>query len=144
MKLFSITFLILLTLSHFSSAQSSEQMINKCITLAGTDSKYLKDYRIQLGRPLESGDLRFKAKMSLWKDMKYRFTMCCTDDSQSQLILNVKDETDRIVLTSIDRKSGKTYSTVDFVCNKSGIYMVSYDFTNDQQGSGVGVVCLVK
>ena len=89
-------------------------------------------------------DLRYKANMSLWKNTKYRFTMCSTEDSKGQLILSIKDDANKIILTSYDKKTGKTYSFVDFVCNKSGIYQLNFDFTDGQQGSGVGVVSMVK
>ena len=70
--------------------------------------------------------------------------MCCFDDSPGQLILNVKDNSNKLVLTSYDKKTGKTYSIVDFICNKSGIYQVSFDFADEKRGSGVSVISLVK
>jgi len=111
---------------------------------AGTDTKYLKDFRVQLGKADDPSQLRYKANMSLWKNTKYRFTLCNTDDSKGHLILNIKDDTDKVVLSSFDQKTGKTYLFVDFVCNKSGIYQLSYDFINEPQGSGIGVVSVVK
>ncbi len=60
------------------------------------------------------------------------------------LILSIKDDSNKVILSSFDKKTGKTYPYVDFICNKSGIYQLNYDFTNGQQGSGVGVVSMVK
>ena len=57
---------------------------------AGPNAKYLKDFRIQLGKATATGELRYKAQMSLWKNTKYRFTMCNSEDSKGQLILNIK------------------------------------------------------
>ncbi len=111
---------------------------------AGANAKYLKDFRIQLGKANTGSEPRYKANMSLWKNTRYRFTMCNSDESTGQLILNIKDASNKLVLSSFDQKSGKTYPYVDFVCNKSGIYQLFYDFTNGQQGSGVGVVSMVK
>lgn len=144
MKKLLIILSCLLTVGFMSHGQSTDQIISKCISNAGNDAKYLKDFRIQLGKSTLQGDLRYKANISLWKDMKYRFTMCCADDSKGQLILNVKDEGNKTVLMSYDQKTGKTYASVDFICNKSGIYKLSYDFTDEQQGSGVGIISLVK
>jgi hypothetical protein len=70
--------------------------------------------------------------------------MCNTEESKGQLILNIKDESNKVVLSSFDQKTGKTYGYVDFICNKSGIYQLLFDFTNGQQGSGVGVVSMIK
>jgi hypothetical protein len=82
--------------------------------------------------------------MSLWKNTKYRFTMCNAENSKGQLILAIKDEANKLILSSLDKKTGKIYSFIDFECQKSGIYQISYDFTNGQQGSGVGVVSMIK
>ena len=82
--------------------------------------------------------------MSLWKNTKYRFTMCNADNSKGQLILTIRDDANKLILSSQDKKTGKIYSFVDFECQKSGIYLISYDFTDGQQGSGVGVVSMIK
>jgi hypothetical protein len=127
-----------------SFGQTTDPLISNCVMNAGTNTKYLKDFRIQLGKSAAQSELRFKADMSLWKNTKYRFSMCNTNDSKGQLILNIKDDANKVILSSFDQKSGKTYPYVDFICNKSGIYHLNYDFTYGQQGSGVGVVSMVK
>jgi hypothetical protein len=127
-----------------SSGQTSEALVTNCVMNAGPNAKYLKDFRVQLGKGSARADYRFKANMSLWKNTKYRFTLCNTEDSKGTLILSVKDDANKTVLSSFDQKTGKTYPFVDFLCNKSGIYQLSFDFTEGQQGSGVGVVSMLK
>jgi hypothetical protein len=144
MKKYFITLLFLLTTGFLSYGQATDPLVTDCVMNIGADAKYLKDFRIQLGKAAVKSELRFKANMSLWKNTKYRFTMCNTDGSNGQLILNIKDETSKVVLSSFDQKSGKTYPVVDFECRKSGIYQLNYDFMNGQQGSGVGIVSMVK
>jgi hypothetical protein len=136
--------ILLFAYGFVMAAQSTDPFVTKCVLNAGTGAKYLKDFRIQLGKASAQGDLRYKANISLWKNTKYRFTMCVTDDSKGQLILNLKDDTNKTVLSSYDKNSGKTYAFVDFICNKSGIYQLNYDFIDGQQGSGVGVVSMIK
>jgi flagellar hook assembly protein FlgD len=125
------------------SAQA-DQLVSKCAMNAGNDAKYLKDFRVQLGKAENQKDFRYKANMSLWKNTKYRFSMCNADNSAGRLILTIKDETNKVVISSYDNKTGKTYASIDFTCNKSGIYQLSYDFENWQQGSGVGIVSMIK
>ncbi len=137
-------FLLLLSFGSFLAGQSSDPFVSKCVMNTGNDAKYLKDFRIQLGKATAQNDYRYKANMSLWKNTKYRFTMCSTEDSKGQLILSIKDDANKVVLSSYDKNTGKTYPFVDFVCNKSGIYQLNFDFLNGQQGSGVGVVSMVK
>jgi hypothetical protein len=144
MKKSIITLTFLLTIGFLAFGQATDAFVSNCALNAGANAKYLKDFRIQLGKAAGQSELRYKANMSLWKNTKYRFTLCNTDNSKGQLILNIKDGANKVVLSSFDQKPGKTYSFVDFECHKSGIYQISYDFTNGQQGSGVGVVSMVK
>jgi hypothetical protein len=144
MKKFIITLTFLFALGYIAFGQVTDPLISNCAVNAGENAKYLKDFRIQLGKAATQGDLRYKANMSLWKNTKYRFTMCNAENSKGQLILSIKDEANKLILSSFDKKTGKVYSFVDFECQKSGIYQISYDFTDGQQGSGVGVVSMIK
>jgi hypothetical protein len=144
MKKTIITLAFLFMLGLLSYGQVSDPLISNCATNAGANAKYLKDFRIQLGKAAAQGEFRYKANMSLWKNTKYRFTMCNADNSKGQLILAIKDEANKLILSSFDKKTGKIYSFIDFECQKSGLYQISYDFTDGQQGSGVGVVSMIK
>ena len=55
-----------------------------------------------------------------------------------------EDDANKTILSSFDKKTGKIFSFVDFECQKSGIYQISYDFRDGQQGSAVGVVSMIK
>jgi len=136
--------LFLLTVGYFAKGQSSDPLVTKCVLNAGENAKYLKDFRVKLGKGSPESDFRYKAQMSLWKNTKYRFSLCNSDDSQGQLILTIKDDTNKQITSSYDKKTGKTYSYIDFVCNKSGIYQLNFDFLNGEQGSGVGVVSMIR
>jgi hypothetical protein len=144
MKKYIITFSFFLTICLLSYGQEKDALRSSCVMSAGANAKFLKDFVIQLGNDAEQKDFRFKANIALWKNTKYRFNLCSANDSKGQLILNIKDDANKVILSSFDKKTGKTYPYVDFTCQKSGMYQLSYDFTNGQQGSGVGVVSMVK
>jgi hypothetical protein len=144
MKKSILTLILLLFIGILSHGQVTDPLVSNCATNAGANAKYLKDFRIQLGKASTKGEFRYKANMSLWKNTKYRFTMCNAENSKGQLILTIKDESNKLILSSFDQKTGKTYPFVDFECQKSGLYQVSYDFTDGLQGSGVGVVSMIK
>jgi hypothetical protein len=144
MKKSLITLSLFFIVGFISFGQTADRFASDCAMNAGANARYLKDYRIQLGKASANGEFRYKVNLSLWKNTKYRFTLCNTNDSKGKLIFNIKDETNRLILSSYDEKSGKTYSVVDFECRRSGIYQLSYDFTDGQQGSGVGVVSMIK
>jgi hypothetical protein len=141
-KIFFI--LSFLAVSIMSFSQTTDPLVSNCVMNVGANARYLKDFRIQLGQAPAKGEMRYKANMSLWKNTKYRFTLCNSEDSKGQLILNLKDDTNKIVASSYDQKTGKTYQFIDFMCNKSGLYQILYDFSGGQQGSGVGVVSMIK
>jgi hypothetical protein len=144
MKKSILTLTFLFTIGILSYGQVTDPLVSNCATTAGANAKYLKDFRIQLGKASTQGEFRYKANMSLWKNTKYRFTMCNAENSKGQLILAIKDQSNKLILSSFDKKTGKIFPFVDFECQKSGLYQVSYDFTDGQQGSGVGVVSMIK
>ncbi len=144
MKKYIISLIFLITGGVLLSGQTSDPLVTTCVMNAGPNARYLKDFRVQLGKAPSAGDLRYKTQMSLWKNTKYRFTMCNSEESKGKLILSVKDDANKVVISSFDQKTGKTYPYIDFICNKSGIYQLGFDFTDGQQGSGVGVVSMVK
>jgi len=141
--LFGLLFL-LLAFGILSGQTPIDPLLSNCLSTTGPTAKYLKDYRIQLGQGTSQNDLRYKAKMSLWKNTRYRFTLCTADNSKGRLILSIWDETNKIVLSSIDQKTGAVYPFVDFICNKSGVYQVGFDFSEGQSGSGVGIVSMIQ
>lgn len=122
----------------------NDPLVSQCLQSTGPDAKYLKDFRIQLGQGSSLDLLRYKANMSLWKNTRYRFTLCTADNSKGRLILNIQDDANNVVLSSVDDKTGTVYNYVDLICNKSGIYQIYFDFTEGQSGSGVSIVSMVQ
>jgi hypothetical protein len=144
MKKYLTALFLFLIAGFILKGQTTDPLVSNCVMNAGTDARYLKDFRVQLGKAVTTGEPRYRAQMSLWKNTKYRFSMCNSEDSEGKLILSVKDDANKVVISSFDQKTGKIYPYVDFICNKSGIYQLNYDFTGGLKGSGVGVVSLVK
>jgi hypothetical protein len=121
-----------------------DYLMKKCILSVGPSSRIIKDFNIQLGEKHSPYEFRYKATISLRKRIKYRFTMCTADNSRGQLILNIWDEANNVVLSSVDKETGTIYSYVDLICVKSGIYQIYFDFTDGQSGSGVSIVSMIK
>jgi hypothetical protein len=144
MKRHFVILVCLLSVALISSAQSTDPLVSKCAMTAGHNTTYLKDFRVQLGQGAQQNELRYKQVFPLSKNMKYKFTLCNAENSKGALIMKLSDDTGRQVLASYDQKSGKTYASVEFVCNKTGTYHLYFDFLNFQQGLGVGVISLVK
>lgn len=145
MKKYLLVFLLLLPLFAVLPGQTaSDPLLSKCLLSTGPAAKYLKDFRIQLGQAPSESEYRYKANMSLWKNTRYRFTMCTADNSTGQLILSILDDSNKPVLSSHDTKTGTIYPFVDLICNKSGVYQIYFDFTEHQSGSGVTIVSMIQ
>lgn len=143
MKIIFLHIILLLAGTFPASGQETDPFVSRCALTAGKDAKYLKDFKIQLGQAETLTDLRFRGNMALWKNTRYRFSMCDADNSKGKLILSLRDGTNKLILSSYDKISGEISPHVDFKCNKSGIYQLYYDFENGQQGSGIGVVSML-
>jgi len=145
MKKYLLGFLLLLSGYAILYGQTqSDPLVSKCLLSTGPTAKYLKDFRIQLGQSTSQDAFRYKANMSLWKNTRYRFTLCTADNSQGKLILNIWDNSNNVVLSSVDKKTGTIYNYVDLICNKSGIYQIYFDFTEGLAGSGVSIVSMIQ
>lgn len=145
MKKYLLGFLFLLPLSMVLFGQApKDPLLSKCLLSTGPTAKYLKDFRIQLGQADSESEFRYKANISLWKNTRYRFTMCTADNSKGQLILSITDDSNKTVLSTHDTRTGVTYHYVDLICNKSGIYQIYFDFTEHQSGSGVTIVSMIQ
>lgn len=135
---------ILLLLPVGLMAQSTDDIVTRCVLAAGDNTTYLKDYLIQLPKATTKADIPVhKANMYLMKNQKYRFTLCNTTDSKGELVFSLY-ENNNMVLSSFNSKSGKSYNTVDFTCNKTGLYQLWFNFQEGLPGKGVGVVLMVK
>lgn len=144
MKKFIIVLSLLLMVPVLISGQTTDPLVSKCAMNSGPNTTYLKDFRVQLGKGVTQPELRQKQVFPLSKNMKYRFTLCNSDNSKGELIMKIKDNEGKLILSSFDPKSGKTFPSVDFLCNKTGTYQLYFDFRDFQQGLGVGIVSLVK
>ena len=136
--------LTLATVICINGQTNPDRFISNCIASTGPDAKYLKDFRVQLGQSSAANELRFKAKIYLWKDTRYRFTLCTAENSKGQLIMNIVDEENKLVLESSDPETGTIYPFIDFNCSRSGLYQICYDFSERLPGSGAGIISIVK
>jgi len=137
------TFLILF-FPVITYGQTEADITSRCALSAGPNTTYLKDHVIKLPKATSRTDIpRVRENIYLMKNIKYRFTLCNSDGSEGELVITIFDK-DRQIISSYNEKGGKVYPSVDFVCNKTGMYTLQYSFRNGTQGMGVGVVSLVK
>ncbi len=140
-----ILVLALVALPLTSKGQAAtDELVSKCALTAGDNTAYLKDFRVQL--PKATADAAapvYKANMYLMKNMKYRFSLCNSAEFKGELIVTIYDA-DKELISSFNKSTGKQYSSIDFFCNKTGLYTLWFAFSNGEQGSGVSVVSMIK
>jgi len=140
----TISLALLLLPFPAKSQAATDDLVTSCVLAAGDNTTYLKDFRIQLPKAAANAPAPvYKANMYLMKNMKYRFSVCDAPGSQGELTITIYDQGKQLI-SSFNKGTGKKYSSVDFICNKTGLYTLWYDFTGGEQGSGVGVVCMIK
>lgn len=123
---------------------SSDDLVSKCVLTAGDNTTYLKDFRVQLPKASTSTTPPvYKANMYLMKNMKYRFSLCNSPESAGEIFITIYDESTELT-SSLNKSTGKKYNSVDFMCNKTGLYTLWFAFGGGEQGTGVGVVSMIK
>ncbi len=142
---FAIISAALLLLSALASGQAApDELVSRCVLGAGDNTTYLKDFRVQLPETASGAATPvYKANMYLMKNMKYRFSVCDAPESTGELVVAIYDQGKELI-SSYNQGSGKRYPSIDFFCNKTGLYTLWYSFRDGKQGSGVGVVCMIK
>ena len=143
-RLFILT-LVLVFLPMVAAGQpATDDLVSSCVLSAGENTTYLKDVRVQLPKAAQDAAVPvYKANMYLMKNMKYRFSVCDAPGSGGELLITLYDQNKEII-SSYNSSSGKKFSSVDFICNKTGLYTLWYSFIGGEQGSGVGVVCMIR
>lgn len=123
---------------------ATDDLVSSCVIAAGENTTYLKDFRVQLPKAEANIPVPvYKANMYLMKNIKYRFAVCDAPGSGGELFISLHDQGKELI-SSYDAAAGKKFSSIDFFCNKTGLYTVWYGFIDGKQGSGVGVVCMIK
>jgi len=144
-KIFFLT-TFLFTVTFFSQtvkAQTEAQKIELCSKIAG-GATLLESYPVQL-TAAKDGERPpvFKKAVAMRKGNKYRFTICTDEESAGDGILKLFDEA-KLMGSSYDEATGKSYQNFDFDCQKTAVYIIFINFKDGKEGSAVAVVSHVK
>lgn len=124
--------------------QDSQDLVAQCSLNSGDNTTSIKNFVIKLPISTSPDDIPVhKANMYLMKNQTYRFNMCNADGSEGELVITLYDKNKEIISSHI-KKSGNVYGSIDFACNKTGLYQLWYNFKEGKKGYGVGVVSLVR
>ncbi len=145
MKHFLLLFLLSLILSFLSVfSQTNKETVNQCVSAAGDDVIYLKDFIVELPGVTENNRPPIaKNSIILRKNTTYRFTICNKKGSEGKGIIQLFD-TRRMIGSSYNPKTGKIYQSFNFQCKMTGPYTIFISFKDGKKGSAVGILSYVK
>jgi len=144
MKRTTIVFINIFLAVFALTAQDQQQMVTDCALSISGNTTYLKDFVIKLPETTNQDNIPVhKENIYLMKKQRYLFTQCNADNSDGELTIELYDA-NNLITSSINKRSGKVYSSVEFSCNKTGLYTMWYSFKDGKNGTGVGIVSLLK
>ena len=145
MKQFLLLFIFSTVLSFLSVfSQTDKEIVDMCVSVAGDDVIYLKDFIVELPGVTENNRPPIaKNSIILRKNTTYRFTICNKKDSEGEGIIQLFD-TRRMIASSYNPKTGKFYQSFNFQCTMTGPYTIFISFKDGKRGSAVGILSYVK
>jgi len=125
-------------------AQNETELIDRCVSLAGDDVTYLKDFVVKLPASRNTSDPpAAKNSIMLRKNTVYRFTVCTVDGSDGEAIIKLFDA-DQMLATNFNPTSGKIYQSFNFNCSRTGPYTLLISFKDGKKGRAIGVMSYVR
>jgi len=117
--------------------QDTEQLVQDCASKAGEGTIYLKDFVVSLpeAKPNEKPPM-YRQAILLRGDNIYRFNIC---NQQGEAVIRVFD-TNRMLISSFDQQSGKSYNPINFACTKTGQYSIVITFKDGKAGEAIGIM----
>ena len=125
------------------TAQTEAQKVALCTKIAG-DATFLSSYTIQLDAAQDGQRPPiFRQAVAIKKGNRYRFSICTDEESVGEAILQLYDE-GKMMVSSYDPNTGKTFQNFDFDCSKTAYYVIFVSFKDGRQGSAISVLSHVK
>ena len=133
---------ILLFFSEMANAQDNSDLVFQCALEAGDNTKYLKDYVVKLPEAISQENIpTHKNSAILLKNTHYRLTICNSDESEGQGIIQLYNNGKKVASSF---QNGKVYNSFDFECNKTGSYQIWISFIDGKEGFAVGILSFVN
>ena len=135
---------LLIAGTYTLQAQSAAALVDMCAMGAGDDATYLKDYIVEL--PAAQSSERppvEKVTILLKKNTQYRLTICNSETSQGNAIIQLYDE-GKLLGSTYNPETGREFQGFDFTCTKTGPYHIFLSFQDGKAGSAVCILSFIK
>lgn len=124
--------------------QDHDKLVNLCVQESGSDAAYLKDYVVKLPKATTLDKVPVaKHTLILVKNTHYRFTVCNSEKYPGKGIIQIFDNK-KLIASNYNKEKDKIYSSVDFICKKTGPYTINISFKDGEQGMAVSILSYVK
>jgi hypothetical protein len=124
--------------------QSSSKLVEFCVTCAGDDATYQKDFPVELEAAGPDGKApQQKITVVLQKNIEYRFTVCSAENSEGKAYLQLYDMS-RLFVSTLNQATGQIYKSINFQCQKTGPYHIFLQMQDGKKGSAVAILSFVR
>ncbi len=139
----SLIFVITLFVNEKAYSQCNDDLLGTCMPSIG-NYKFLKHFPVRLkksksGAPIE----RVKYKITLSKGNTYKIVACNAKEFPGKVVMNLYQGM-RLVATSYDAATKKHYPGMTYTCQMSGIYNLTFNFEDGEEGCAVGIISQAK
>lgn len=140
-KLLAFLFIILATAGV--KAQCDQAFIDACSN-KDSDAHYVKHFRIRFTECSPDPKKRSEGKFTIMlnKGNHYRFYTCNDPSKNGQTIIEISNDFASYG-GNYNASTDTQYSSMDFICTKTGPYYLNMFFKDGKEGCGVCVVALV-
>ncbi len=138
MKILNPVIAVIFFLLTVSMVQSDrKERVQDCAAKAGDGAIYLKEFVVSL--PKAGRDERppiYRQAVILRGNNIYRFNVC---NEKGHAVMRIYDDTN-MLLSSYDNKSEKEYNPINFLCRKTGQYLIVITERDGKAGEAVGIM----
>lgn len=115
-----------------------KERVHACASKSGDGAIYLKEFVVSLPKA-DKGERppMHRQAVILRGNNIYRFNIC---NDKGKAVLRVYD-TSNMLLSSYDQKSGKEYNPINFLCRKTGQYII---VITEQAGKATETVAIMS
>jgi hypothetical protein len=129
---------IILALSMISMIQDDrKERVQDCASKAGDGAIYLKEFVVSLPKGVkDEAPPVYRQAVILRGNNIYRFNLC---NDKGQAVLRIYDNTNMIVST-FDTRTNKENNPINFLCRKTGQYIITINFKDGKAGESIGIM----
>ncbi len=133
---------VILALSMISMTQDNrKERVQDCASKAGDGAIYLKEFVVSLAKAAKNeAPPVYRQAVILRGNNIYRFNLC---NDKGQAVLRIYDNT-KMVVSTFDTGTNKEHNPINFLCRKTGQYIITINIKDGKAGESVGIMSHVS